>query len=381
MGVADLIPGISGGTIAFIMGFYTPLLEGLKTFNLEAIRLLLTGRWRDFNEQVAWRFILTLITGIGCSIICFASLFHHILQDPSYRVFLYAFFMGLIFASLVFCMRQIRQWEWKNIAGLILGGLITFFMTESSLKQSADGGPYAIQVEIEAAKQSFKNYDHHTHLLTGITQQSLGVLLSQGIIDEDSPVYNLQKHLIGIAGEFALPNSFSFFNSWLIFCGALAVCALLLPGISGSYILTFMGVYPLVMEALVDFIHHLKAGVFYFEGFAILSSLGIGILIGAVAFSRTVTRLLHSYPEMTLSILSGFMIGAVRSVWPFWAYEYTLMPLKLHKGAQLIPLHPLMPAWNSPETWQACLCAISGIVLFFALESLSAHKKRTRSTG
>lgn len=167
MGIADLIPGISGGTIAFIMGFYTPLLEGLKTFNLEAIRLLLTRRWREFDKQVAWRFILTLIAGIGCSIICFASLFHHILQHPSYRVFLYAFFMGLIFASLIFCMRQIRQWEWKNVAGLILGGLITFFMTESSLKQSAEG-PYTIQVEIDAVKQSFKNYDHHSHLLTAI---------------------------------------------------------------------------------------------------------------------------------------------------------------------------------------------------------------------
>ena len=95
MGAADLIPGISGGTIAFIFGFYQPLLENLKTFNLSAFQNLFKGKFKDFFQQVAWKFLLTLVSGIFCALICLVDLFHFILSHEIYRIYLYSTFLAL----------------------------------------------------------------------------------------------------------------------------------------------------------------------------------------------------------------------------------------------------------------------------------------------
>jgi putative membrane protein len=375
MGLADLVPGISGGTIAFILGFYQPLLESLKTLNWSAFQHLFKGRWHLFAQEVAWKFLLTLIAGMALAFICLANLFHFILAHEVYRIYLYATFFGLVLASFVFCMRKMQAWNSKMLLGLCAGALIAYLLTETTLTRGSEGN-YAVPLQLEAGTVRLRNYDSEYHLLTDLSAQSLGVLLAQGLLQDTTPVYNKQHVLIGLVGELVVPCRVTFFNGWLVMCGALAICALLLPGISGSYILTLLGVYPMVMEAVVDFITSLKHFSFNGEAFVVLWSIGLGIVIGAIGFARVVSWVLRDYPDLSLSLLSGFMIGAIRSVWPFWSYEYIVAPLKLYKGPQLIALHPFLPPWDSPLVWQAIFCAITAFALFFTLEVFVQRKRQ-----
>ena len=375
MGTADLVPGISGGTIAFILGFYQPLLESLKTLNWTAFQHLFSGRWQIFAQKVAWKFLLTLMGGIVCAFISLANLFHFILSHEVYRIYLYATFLGLILASFVFCMRQMRVWNWKRLVGLCTGALIAYLLTETTLVPAVEGN-YAVPLELESKTIPLRNYDSDDHLLTDLSAQTLGILLTQGLLQDTTPVYNQQRVLIGLVGEFVVPYRVTFFNGWLVMSGALAICALLLPGISGSYILTLLGVYPLVIEALVDFLYALSHVSFNIEAFAVLWSVGLGIGIGSLGFARIVSWLLRDYPDQSLALLSGFMIGAMRSVWPFWSYEYIVLPLKLYKGPQLVALHPFLPSWDSPLMWQAIFCTLAGFVLVFALEAYVQRKRQ-----
>lgn len=378
MGVADLVPGISGGTIAFILGFYQPLLESLQTLNWSACQSLFKGRWREFSQLVAWRFLLTLLAGIVCAFISFANLLHFILSHEIYRIYLYATFLGLILASFVFCIRQIQEWKRSMIIGLCVGILAAYLLTDTTLVPASEG-EFAIPIEINTQHVVLRNYDSSQHLLTGLSSQTLSVLLAQGLLQDTTPVYDQQRVLVGLVGEFVMPYHISLFNGWLVMCGALAVCALLLPGISGSYILTLLGVYPTVIEALVEFLNGLVKASFNLEAFSILWSLSMGIILGALAFARFLSWLLRHYPNQSLALLSGFMIGAIRSVWPFWSYEYVMLPLKLYKGPQLIALHPFFPSVDSPLLWQALLCAMTGFAFVFALEAFVKRKKTSLS--
>lgn len=367
MGVADLVPGISGGTIAFILGFYQLLLESIQTFNGATFRLLFKGKWGEFSQKVAWKFLLTLLAGILCAFLCLANFFHFILSHEVYRIYLYATFLGLILASFIFCIRQIETWNSKMVVGVCIGALAAYLLTDTTLVL-AEEGRFAVPVELELQQVPLRNYDSSHHLLTGLTSQTMGILLAQGLLEEVTPVYDQEHVFIGFASEFAMPCRVSFFNGWIVICGMFAVCALLLPGISGSYILTLLGIYPIVIEALVELINDFGHFSFNTQAFSVLSSLGIGLGIGALLFARLLSWLLRYYPDQSLALLSGFMIGAIRSVWPFWSYEYILFPLKLYKGPQLVVLEPFLPSWDSPLVWQALFCTMIGFIFVFALE-------------
>ena len=373
MGIADLIPGISGGTIAFILGFYHPLLLNLKSLNRSAFEHLLRGRWEKFSSQVNWRFLLILLFGIGTAMICFANLFHYILEHQVYRVYLYSTFLGLILASFVFCLKQIKNWNKQIFFGLCLGAISAYILTEPQSVEMEN--LYAIEINNPSITENVINYHPENHLLTGLTIQVLKNLMSQGVLKDNTPIYNNEHLLVGLAGDFIIPSPSTFFNGWLVICGALAVSALLLPGISGSYILTLLGVYPIVIEALVDFTKGLVHFSFASTSFAILSSLGLGIIVGALLFARILTWILQRYPDQTLALLSGFMIGAIRSVWPFWTYEYMLQPLKLYKGPQLVMVEPYIPYFNSPMLWEAIVCAFLGFLFVYSLEKYSRKKQ------
>ena len=374
MGAADLVPGISGGTIAFILGFYQPLLESLQTLNFSTFCCLFKREWRQFSEQVAWKFLLTLLAGILCAFICLANLFHFLLSHEVYRIYLYSVFFGLILASFVFCIRQVKVWKGQMIFGLCLGALIAYLLTGSTLSSPSEG-EFSVPIDIQTSSVALRNYDSSDHLLTGISSQTLSVLLAQDFIQETTPVYNQQNALVGLAGELTIPHQFSIFNGWLVISGALAISALLLPGISGSYILTLLGVYPTVIEALVEFLNGLAHASFQIEPFSVLLSLAIGIVLGALAFARLLSGLMRHYPNQSLALLSGFMIGAIRSVWPFWSYEYLLLPLKLYKGAQLVVLEPYFPSWSSLIFWEALFCSAASFTFVFLLEFFVNKKK------
>lgn len=169
----------------------------------------------------------------------------------------------------------------------------------------------------------------------------------------------------------------SYFDGWLFLCGVLAVCALLLPGISGSYVLTLLGVYPVVIEALVEFLRGLASFSWNKEAFIILWSLGLGIIWGGIGCARALSALMRHYPQQSLVLLSGFMIGAIRAVWPFWTYTYAVSSIKPHKGAQLIPEHAYLPSLDSWFTWEVLACVCLGFVFVLALENYVRVQKMT----
>ena len=303
MGAADLVPGISGGTVAFILGFYQELLESLKSINGTTLRMLCRFQWKAFSRCVAWPFLLTLASGIACAFLILAGPLHAILKHETYRVFLYAGFMGLILASFVLCLKELKQWSLPILSGFMLGVVSAYLLTSTTLSPPQE----SLYVQ---------DYDHRL------------------------------------------------IHPWLIFCGAIAVCALLLPGISGSYLLTLLGVYGQAIGALAAFSAGLKIGVVEWEALILLSNLLVGILFGAFTFARFASWLLKRYPDMSLAVLAGFMVGALRSVWPFWSYTHT------QQRVQLIPLEPIWPEWNG-MVWGALGMAIVGFCSVILLDTVS----------
>jgi putative membrane protein len=359
MGAADLVPGISGGTVAFIMGFYNDLLESLKTFKLSSFKLLCSFQFKAFSNAIAWPFLLTLLSGIAFSFITLASFLHWILEHEIHRVYLYSGFLGLILASFTFCVRQLKQWSALNAFGIVVGCVAAYALTSTTLANTEQGS-YAIKV-VNPSSRLVTNYNSEFGLLTHLSESNLSMMLAKDEITNGTPIYDVAGQQVGVASQFTFKYKPTVLDGWLIFCGAVAVCALLLPGISGSYLLTLLGVYPQAIEALADLTSGVRMGVVDWPSVILLMNLLIGIFFGAICFSRVASWLLRKYPDISLALLSGFMIGALRSVWPFWSYTYALHPLKLHKGAQLIPLEPI---WPDMMTWHFALAVLTMILSF-----------------
>ncbi len=299
MGCADIVPGISGGTVAFIMGIYSNLIESIKSVN---VYTLCTGRFKDFFTRIAWKYLLALLSGIAFSLATLAHFIDYVLGHETYRILLYSGFLGLILASALFCAKLVKQWRFPHLMSLFVGALAAYLLTGST---------------VGASEASYRA----THGL----------------------------------------------DPWIILCGAIAVSAMLLPGISGSYLLTILGTYSVVIGALADFVRNFDLSAFY-----ILASMLIGIVIGALLFSHVVSWLLKHFHDMTIALLTGFMIGALKSVWPFWTYGYVF----LEKGPQLIVLEPILPDAASLLFCAALAFALLGFAAVFALEHMAMARKR-----
>lgn len=296
MGAADLVPGISGGTVAFILGIYEELIDALRSVKLKH---LLKFNFRKFFREIRFRFLLSLIVGIALSFITLSHLITFLLQHEFYRTLLYSAFFGLVLSSAYLLGRRIKPWRGKEICALVAGGIIAYFLTDPSLKYKFN------------------------------------------------PV----------------TNSYQLFNFWLIFCGAIAISAMLLPGISGSYLLIILGVYPIAIEALNDFLSSLKVFDFDIKSATILGNLLVGIFLGAVLFSKAISWLLKNFQKTTYALLTGFMIGALKTVWPFWSYTYLPHPFNPDKGQILTLLHPIFPDLKAALFWESlfssALCFVS----------------------
>ncbi|WP_039357439.1 DUF368 domain-containing protein [Candidatus Protochlamydia amoebophila] len=373
MGMADLIPGISGGTIAFIMGFYQALLESLKSFNTDTLKLLFTFQWSQFLKKTQWKFLLTLVSGIACSMIFFSSFLHWILLNETYRIYLYSLFLGLILASFVFCIRQVKKWSWLKVIALIIGLSLAYFLTDFTLSNSREG-KYAVRVDLGSFPVELVNYDGK--LLKNLSASDLSVLTAKKNITPTSLVFDRQGQVLGESRQFAKVHHVGFFDGWLIICGAIAVCALLLPGVSGSYLLMLLGVYPLIIASLADLVTGLKYLHIDQEAVLVLFNLLLGIVIGGFCFARIASALLKNYPDISIAVLSGFMIGALRSVWPFWTYKYLLAPLKLHKGPQLFIETPYFPSLSSFILIKSIVCIAIGFGVVLFVEYLSTFSTK-----
>ncbi|MCU4175945.1 DUF368 domain-containing protein [Marinilabiliaceae bacterium N1Y90] len=232
MGTANVIPGVSGGTIALITGIFERLINAIKSFDIKALKLLLSGQFKAFASHIDLAFLISLFFGVGAAIISLAKLFEYLFEH--YPIFIWAFFFGLVIASIYFVGKTVEKWSISSIISLLVG----------------TGAAVAISVLSPASENA------------------------------------------------------SFF--YLIICGVVAICSMILPGLSGSFVLILMGNYQLVMiKAVSEF--NLK----------ILFPVAIGAGVGLVAFSHILSWLLKKFHNQTIAMLTGFITGSLGILWPW----------------------------------------------------------------
>ena len=282
MGAADVIPGVSGGTIAFIMGIYDEFVGSLASINSEALKLLLKGRFSAFWKHINGSFLLSLVAGIGISVIALAGLMQMLLSD--FPIQTWAFFFGLIVASSLFIIRGISGWKLREGLLLVFGILLGAVICTLSPTQTPDG-------------------------------------------------------------------------LWFIFLsGALAICAMILPGISGSFILLILGKYEYVLGAISG----LVAGVDPGRNLLILGVFGLGAIIGILAFSRFLHWLLARWQKETMIVLAGFIIGSLVKIWP-WSNAEAIV---LSQFPELASSGESLPAEIISQYMASADLHIGGAVLF-----------------
>ncbi|CAI8153181.1 MAG: Uncharacterised protein [Formosa sp. Hel3_A1_48] len=290
MGAADVVPGVSGGTIAFISGIYEELIATLNSINFNSLKTLklqgVSATWKKINGN----FLLALFGGILLSILSLSKLVAWLLHEEP--VLLWAFFFGLVLASIIFVLKKINQWNSAVFLGLILGGVFAYQLTQLN----------------------------------------------------------------------ALGNSNS--NWYLFFSGAIAICAMILPGISGAFILVILGSYANVLQALND------------KDIAKITIFMTGALIGILSFSRLLKWLFKRFKNMTLAVLTGFMIGALSKIWP---WKKTLSFRENSDGIS-VPLKEQCIAPFSfdgdPQILSAIGLMLFGFLMIFFLEKIGAKNKK-----
>lgn len=286
MGAADVIPGVSGGTIAFLTGIYSELLNSIKSINFNAVKLLLTGKFAEFSKAVNLKFLLAVASGILISIFSLARLMQYLLVN--HPIPLWSFFMGLIAASAIFVLREIGKWKFVHIVSLLAGIVIAAYICLVSPSQTTE-------------------------------------------------------------------------EYWFIFIsGAIAICAMILPGISGSFILLLMGKYAFIMKAVTDF------------NIPVLATFAVGAILGIIAFSHFLTWLLKKYYKSTICVLAGFMIGSLVKVWP-WK---KVLDEASHIDRPIFPGHFETITGQSSELFLAVLFTLIGISLVFGIEFIAKAMKK-----
>ena len=282
MGAADVIPGVSGGTIAFIMGIYDEFVGSLASINGEALKLLLKGRFSAFWKHINGSFLLSLVAGIGISVIALAGLMQMLLSD--FPIQTWAFFFGLIVASSLFIIRGISGWKLRDGLLLIFGVALGAVICTLSPTQTPDG-------------------------------------------------------------------------LWFIFLsGALAICAMILPGISGSFILLILGKYQYIMGCISG----LVSGVDFTRNLLILGVFGLGAIIGILSFTRFLHWLLARWKKETMIVLAGFIIGSLVKIWP-WTNAESIV---LSQFPELAASGESLPAEIISQYMASADLHIGGAVLF-----------------
>jgi putative membrane protein len=260
MGAADVVPGVSGGTIAIIAGIYEELIDSLKSINLAALRRLFSDGIGTFWGAINGSFLLALVLGIGVSIFSLAKLIHGLLETQP--ILVWSFFFGLVIASAFFVARHIPRWTAGEYLALVLGAVFSYLIT----------------------------------ILTP-----------------------------------AEPNT----AYWFVFVSAvIAICAMILPGISGSFILVLLGMYKYILAAVSEL------------RISVLLVFAAGAATGLIAFSNLLSWLLHKYHDLTIAALVGVMIGSLNKVWP-WK-QVVEWQIDRH-GARVPALESNVWPWSYPD--------------------------------
>jgi putative membrane protein len=293
MGAADVVPGVSGGTIAFIAGIYEELVNSIKSINLNALKLFFSGKFAAFWKAINGNFLLAVVLGIGISIFSLAKGLEYLLHH--YPILVWSFFFGLILASAIYVGGSIKKWKAGTIIAGIAGVVVAYFITAISPAEA-----------------------------------------------------NITWFFIFISGS-------------------IAICAMILPGISGSFILVLLGMYKFILGAVSDL------------NIPVLLVFIAGALIGIIAFSNLLSWLIKNYHNLTIATLTGFMIGSLNKVWP-WK-EVTETFIDRHNVVRPLTERNILPATyenlTGNQAWLtgALLLAIVGFGLIFAIESLTKKRK------
>lgn len=288
MGAADVVPGVSGGTIAFIVGIYEELIDSIKSINLTSLKMLCSLKFSRFWKAVNGNFLLAILFGIGLSVFSLAKLITYLLvQEP---VLVWSFFFGLVLASIWFVSREVAQWNAKTVIAFAAGAVAAYAITITTPAETSN-------------------------------------------------------------------------DLWFIFlCGAIAICAMILPGISGSFILVLLGKYFFIMDAVKS----LRISVLLvFAG---------GSVIGISLFSRALSYALHRFHDITIAILSGFMLGSLNKVWPWKETIETY--IDRHGVAKPLIETNILP---DRQLWEAVGLAFAGFAIVYLLERLSLKNKKEKT--
>jgi putative membrane protein len=289
MGAADVVPGVSGGTIAFISGIYEELITSINNINLKALTVLRKDGFRAFWNHVNGTFFVFLFAGIGISIVSLAKLVSGLLE--SHPVLIWSFFFGLIIASVWLVSKSVEKWNPGAIGALVVGGAVAYYITTIQSVASVDAQWY--------------------------------ILLS----------------------------------------GALAICAMILPGISGAFILLLLGSYDKVLTAITE------------KDFMVIGLFAIGCGIGLLTFARVLKVLFTNFKNITVALLTGFMIGSLNKVWP---WKETLK-YRTNSHGEEVPFiqENVLPNDFSgePQLMIAIACAVGGLLLIIGLERFGKKKQ------
>ena len=285
MGSADVVPGVSGGTIAFITGIYETLLNAIRSVDLQALQYLKKFQIKALWKHVNGNFLLPLLAGIATSVLTLAKVITHLLAE--YPIQVWSFFFGLIVISALIILREIKLWNIGVFVAIALGIAIAYFITSATPAETPE-------------------------------------------------------------------------SSWFL----LAICAMILPGISGSFILLIFGKYEFILSAVKEF-RIVDIAIF-----------GLGCIVGLLSFARLVSWLFNKYHNITIGVLSGFMIGSLNKVWPWKEAIQTYIDrhgdLKPLVEANVLPNQYFAKTGAEPFFLEAILFAAAGFLIVLAMDRVAA---------
>lgn len=290
MGAADVVPGVSGGTIAFISGIYEELLQSISNIKLGLLKTLKNEGFKAAWTELNGNFLLSLFIGIIVSFLSLAKVISWLLE--THPILLWSFFFGLVLASIIYVAKQIEKWNVISILLLIATTAIAYVIT------------------------------------------TLPPLVS-----EDS----------------SMP--------FIFLAGAIAICAMILPGISGSFILVLLGAYKPVLNALTN------------KDIPVIVVFMLGAITGLLSFSRVLKWLFANYKNFTLAALTGFIIGSLNKIWP-WKRVLTF---RTNSHGEKVPFNEesILPTSydGDPQMLYAVLLALVGFGVILLLEKLAVSSK------
>lgn len=293
MGAADVVPGVSGGTIAFITGIYEELVNSIKSIDADALKLLFRGKIKSFWTNINGRFLLVLVSGIFVSLLSLARLIVFLLEY--YPIQVWSFFFGLILISSFVVLREIKTIRPTVFAAGILGIVLAYFITTATPAET--------------------------------------------------------------------PN-----DLWFIFLsGCIAICAMILPGISGSFILLILAKYQYIIEAVTTF------------NIPVLLVFALGCVVGLLSFARVISWIFNNYHDVAVALLAGFILGSLNKVWP-WK---EIITYRVNSAGEQMPAitKSVSPGrffevtGQDPLLIEAVLYAALGFLLVIGLEKMADFLK------